>query len=371
MDLISIPLHVTRSIFISISLLLSLSHPVHASLFIEINSQSFTDNLPIYRFANHLNSQYQPGKLAFTHNELVVGYSWSDYSLAVVERYDYVLHFNPDSLKLAYLSENKLPVEPDQLYQVKVDAAHTRSKGLRFGFKPPDFFGVHSEIKTSLLRGDYLLDGSANGTIETTNSNSYQGDLFVDYHYSKDLLLNRNITPPRAWGVTIDANFSGKLNLGKLNFGTIDSLQWQYEIKDMLAKWFWQSSPYTLADISSDTVDFDENGFINTRPVAQGILTTHSFQQSLPARHSLSAQLDLTKTFGLRSRIQYLNQEYFTEMGFSYLIAPQFQTTMLVDLKHSAGLIELKHHNTSIALQADNINWQDATSLHLQLKIRL
>lgn len=352
-------LQVTVRFVVTLFLTFSFLSPAKATFIFEIHSQNFSDNLPIYRFANHLNSRYQSGKLTFTHNELLIGYAWSNYSIAMVERYDYTLHFNPDSLKLAYLSENDLPVEENHLYQVDVDISHTKSKGLRFGLNLPTFYDIKTEIFTSILRGNYVLDGTATGTITTGINNSYQGDVFVDYHYSEDLLLNRKVNAPHSWGIAMDLKLSGKIN----------RVQWQYQVKDAFTRWFWKSAPYTLANISSDTVNFDENGFIDTRPVAEGILTKHFYRQRLPARHALKAEVSLNHAFGVQSRVRYTDQNYFTEVGFSYLFANQIKIIMLSDIEHSAWCTEVQHKNITLSVQLDNKEWKEASTMRLYLLV--
>lgn len=241
---------------------------------------------PLHQLFNELEGPQAPnGKdrmLSLAHLE--VGVANTSWSLGFFFRHDYMARFSPDTIELLYRDKNDLPVRTDATYDLWIDVHHLEAQGLRIQFPRLVAGPLEFAVGLSLFHATGLLDGSGRGTIET-GASSYVGSARLNYRYDQDLLLDRKVDPPEGWGAGFDLSLSWRPRPGTL---------WTMDVRDLGARIRWRDAPYTRALVTSSTLTFDENGFIETSPLLSGVESNKDATQHLPIQLRTTIRQRLT-----------------------------------------------------------------------------
>ncbi len=147
-------------------------------------------------------------------------------------------------------------------------------EGIRLFSQLPASGSFSSQVGVTLLRGRNLLEGEITGFVTAQSENDFRYDeVYVNYYYSKDIFLDREVNAPSGIGYSLDA-----------------LIQWQptkktrlsLEVRNIVGYIFWKKTPFTSAQITSNNKTFDENGYVTVSPVLSGKHEEKNVQQRFP-----------------------------------------------------------------------------------------
>ncbi|HEY0916934.1 MAG TPA: DUF5723 family protein [Solimonas sp.] len=197
-----------------------------------------------------------------------------------VQKYDYEIKASRDAAILYPQIKNKHDLTPGTVYNLNLRAFHNRSQGPRLAHR-------HSrgkldvEAGLTVLSGQALIDGSIHGVGSAVNSNEYAYNASVSYHYNEDVLFDRNVRGPSGEGFSLDL---------AVNYRFSD--QWNLALSgsDLLGFLYWRDAPATSAVATSDTQEFDADGYLRFRPTLTGLEFNEDYRQRLHARGRAALQ---------------------------------------------------------------------------------
>lgn len=338
------------------------AEPERALTYFIINSINYSEPAPIDQMIHDLEgAPVDSGDFAFTHNQVELGLEKGRWMFAYFHRYDYFLEFNSDTAALAYIDRNDLPVPTNSSFDVNLRANHIRSEGIALGYR--ESF-IDDRVKTSLrlnyLTSNDFTDGSLQGSLSTT-SEGYQGDLFLDYQYSEDSLLERPEEKVDGSGFSIDFLVSW----------LIDE-KWfvSLEGKDVTSEIRWNDVTYTQARATTDVISFDEEGRIDSIPVLSGIESYRDHTQRLPAQYRLIVQYQYQESLYIIPRLFSYESNYFYQLELKkqwekLSLSANFDATT-----QSLGF-SLQHKYVDFSIISDSTDYEKAKALNVQLGLRI
>lgn len=270
-----------------------LAAPAHAQtdngVTLSLVSDSFSDGVPIHQLIDDLEGEApSSGELAFTHNQLDIGWQQGDWKLGWLFRYDYFIEFNNDTMQLAYLGENDLPI-PERAYDVRLQANHLRAQGLWLAKSFSWQDRLQGEWRLNLLKADQNIDGALKGSVQA-DAAAYTADLTLDYAYTEDKLLRRPEDAADGLGYTLDVTLRWAFN---------EAFALSFVARDLLSEIRWSDATYTTARVNTANVSYDADGQIDARPLVSGIESYRQESQRLPKRVSLSLEQQLNADWGV------------------------------------------------------------------------
>jgi len=161
----------------------------------------------------------------------------------------------------------------------------------------------------SYLQGQRLTAGTLSGTATATKAGDYEFNLAADYFYSRDVLFRRETTAPDGQGYSADLRVQWQAN---------PRLSTQLTVTDLIGRIHWQDAPYTQASGTSDTKEYDEQGYVRFKPLVSGIEGNRNYAQKLPPRATLAAQYLIDQRFSALASVFYTEYRTFPSLGLGY-----------------------------------------------------
>jgi len=346
--------------FSSYSLLSAAATP-DTEYYFYLDSLSYSQAAPIEQMIHDLDgAPLKSGKYAFTHNQAEVGVRKNDFEFSYFYRYDYYLKFNKDTGQLAYLQRNDLPLPQNTHYDVYLRPNHLRAWGLSAAYFYE--FNEQLSLKTRLnyLRATHTTDGYLKGQLNTLED-GYQAQLYLNYGYSRDTLLDRPEEDSDGHGASLDIDLHWQLNQ-KLNV--------DFSGRDVLSFIQYRDLTYTTATANTDNISFDPNGTIDAKPTVSGVERYRDQTQRLAGRYSLRGNYRIDTTHNINAELFAYDRRVFPRLGYQRMWQSK-QWQLSYDLRSSAWGLNLKGQYFNIGLRTDALDWEDAQALELQLGVNL
>lgn len=325
------------------------------SVFTHFDAEIYTEAQPVKAFVDDFDAPLTDGDSAFTYNLFEVGVGYNNFKFGLQSRYDYVLDFDPDTAVYTHIEKNNLPFE-DRLYTYYLDAKQATTNGVfvSYDFNFLDKNALTITPKLSVFASTHFLDGTVDGTVF---SDEIEGDLAVDYYFSKDILF-KSFTPennPRGLGYSLDI---------KANWQVNDALKVGFSAKDLLYKSDYSDSGF----VKGQTVDipFSENdkGELVTQPTvslktsAYENTTSHSF--AMKKRLFAFVDYKINERFSTQLTIKNYNKDTFSQVKGRIHFLDHWQLQLGYEPKSEAVLLGIENDYFGINLQTDNLDLDKA-----------
>lgn len=324
-----------------------------------IESQSYSEIAPIKQVVDGLEgSPIDSGTFAFTHNQFEVGQRWKGFELAAFWRYDYYLEFDKDTAQLVYLDKNGIAPEKGRKYDVYLKANHLVSRGIGLGYSydfTPDLAG---RVRLNYLTASEMVDGDLQGHI-STDANTYDGDLKLDYGYSEDILLDRREESVRGKGYSLDVDLFWQLT---------ERLDMAFSGRDVYSRIRWKDLTYTRATATTDRISYDQDGNLQSIPGIQGVETYRNHTQRLPERYRLTGRYVLNDRWSTSAEVFSYDEHYFPRVTLSRHWNA-FTLDASYDFEAEAFGVGLSSRYAQFLLRTDDTDWEKAKALELLLSV--
>lgn len=341
--------------------LLFLPRGAEAEVYFSLSSHSYSKAAPVKQFFNALEGPpMQSGEYAFTHNQVEVGGKWRNFGMSTFRRYDYFLQFNDDTAYLAYVDKNDLPVETGRTYDIYLQANHILSSGVSFSYQLDIAPEWQADVRLNYLQAKDMTDGILQGQIKA-GSNSYAGDLTLDYGYSEDHLLERDIEDIQGRGYSLDVD---------IEWQAADNLLVKLEGRDIFSRIYWKDLTYTTASATTDTISYDSNGALDSVPGISGIESYRNQTQRLPARYRLSTIYQITNHIKVAPGVFAYDKYLFPRLGLIWEQA-DWVIQGRYDFGSEAFGLQIGNNWFHLALEMDDTDWEDAHTLGLSFGLNI
>ncbi len=330
-----------------------------ARFYTSLESHSYSDIAPIDQVIHGLEGPpVDDGEFAFTHNQLEIGETWLQFGLSYFWRYDYFLEFNGDTARLAYSEQNNVPLPTTGRYNIFLRANELRSQGVGFSYQWQLAPNLHSRLRLNYLRADDMSDGELAGVL-IAEELGFSGDLQLDYGYSEDQLLGRQVEDVDGSGYSVDLDIRWRWG---------DQLEFALEGRDIWSRLRWKDLTYTRASATTDVISYDADGALASIPGIAGTEGYRSQSQQLPARYNLSARYQFNSKLSISPSVYAYDQHLFPRLALGWQLGNCLLQTSY-ELETGALGLNISHDNFTIGLHSDDSDWQQARALGLQLGI--
>jgi hypothetical protein len=339
--------------------LLSFSATPDTEYYSYIESLSYSQAAPIEQMIHDLDgAPLKSGKFAFTHNQFEIGLRKNDFEFSYFYRYDYYLKFNKDTGQLAYLQRNDLPLPQNTHYNVYLRPNHLRVWGLSAAY----FYDIYSQLslKTRLnyLRATHTTDGYLKGQLNTLND-GYQAQLYLNYGYSRDTLLDRPEEDSDGHGTSLDVDLQWQVN---------KQLNIDFSGRDILSFVKYRQLTYTTATGNTDNISFDQNGTIDAKPTVSGVERYRDQTQRLASRYSLLGRYQLNSKHALTSELFAYDHHVFPRLGYQRQWREK-QWQLSYDLRSNAWGVAISGQYFTLGLRTDATDWEEAKTLEFNVGV--
>jgi len=350
----------TAPLFIAGAVLVIATGPTQAEgwqPYAAVEAFAHSEPVSVHDYINEWDGPLQEGSDAVTHNWMEIGARRGPWSFAYVQRYDYEIKASRDAAVLYYQVKSKQDLVPGRVYDLELRAFHNRSQGLRLGYRL-SFGRLQMEPGISLLSGQALIDGAVHGVGSAVDENEYSYNAAVSYHYSEDVLFDRGAASPSGEGFSLDL---------ALNYRIAEHWHLALTGRDLLGFLYWRAAPVTTAIATSDTREFDSDGYLRFRPTLTGREFNENYRQRLHARGVAALQWQARQATRLEMKLRMTEVRHYPSLGLTQQLAP----SLALDLEWMPGLdafgTGLQWSGLRLAVMADALKVEDAQVLQLQL----
>ncbi|WP_295873651.1 hypothetical protein [uncultured Zhongshania sp.] len=350
-------------IFLSSCFFVTTSHAQFAPeiLSLKFESQSYSAIASIDQTIHDLEGKpVKNGNIAFTHNQLEASATDGKWEYSLFQRYDYFLRFNSDTAELAYLLRNDIPVPENRVYSVHLRPNHIRAWGLGLAHQFDITPSIDGKIRFNYLRADKTTDGYLKGQFQSL-STGYQTQLRLDYGYSRDTLLDRKEEDTDGHGASVDID---------LEWQATKNIAFSLKGRDILSYIKFKDLTYTQANADTNTISFDSNGAIDTKPTVSGIEGYRGQTQRLPHRYTLGGRYDINDNTGISSQLLSYDKIMFPRLGYTSK-SPYISWHTDYDFRSKAIGIGIRHPFFSFSIRSDSLKWENAQMLELSISSRI
>lgn len=275
----------------------------------EVEVFSYSQPVPVKAALNDWLGPFYGGSTALLYSRVEAGVAGQHWRFGLLSRMDYQLHFSPDAAEFYHRVSNKQALDAGRTYAIEVESKHFFGNGLRLGYLFTPQPGLTLELGMSYLQGQRLTTGTLSGTATATKAGDYEFNLAADYFYSRDVLFRRETAAPDGQGYSADL---------RVQWQASPRLSTQLTVTDLIGRIYWQDAPYTQASGTSDTKEYDEQGYVRFKPLVSGIEGNRNHTQKLPPRAILAAQYLLDRRFSALASVFYTEYRTFPSLGLGY-----------------------------------------------------
>lgn len=225
----------------------------------------------------------------FQRDHAIIGVARNGWRIGWEFRQDAVLHADRATLDAVHLYRNRAHPDQPASFAVQADYAAMQSAGLRVGraFAGPTLAGrpVRIDISGAVYTGQKYRAVGASGLVTYAPANTYGFD--VAHHDA-----NTQATFP-----FMDMDRGGIHAKGaSLSIGAAVPLaaRWTVQIQadDLLSHMRWKGLPVTDESIGSNVTSYDDNGYLNYRPLLSGRNRQVDRTVSIPRRTEATLAYD-------------------------------------------------------------------------------
>jgi hypothetical protein len=319
----------------------------------------YSEPTSLYSIANELSRSFiAGGKTGFLHGFAEAGVKYKAWHVAAFARYDYYADFTPDTARLSYLTENKLPAPPGD-YDLLLEVNHLRSRGLRVGYEfeisPNRSIGFYANY----IKATYLLDGTISGDIQILPSGETQGNSSVNYLYTDDVLFKRPVSGPKGEGYSFDI---------VLNWKLLEKLSAQLTLKDLGNQISWDQAPFTTAQIDTSRTRLSDEGQLIVKPLLAGFEGFRDHEQRLPVRSSVKLKYILNDRYKLGINLYHVNSINLPSIFLEYRLADEAHFTIVYEAKNNGLGVGVNWRGVDFLWLTDSLNYKDAGLLNFKLR---
>ncbi|WP_127471664.1 hypothetical protein [Thiomicrorhabdus aquaedulcis] len=333
--------------------------------FVEISSFSHSEAIAVHAILNDWNAPFSKGEIAFSINRAEIGIAVNNWQFSVFERQDYLFEFSPSTAKLLHATNTKQDLVVGEQYALQLQTNAFVAQGVKLGyqtqinhFKTPFNVGV----ALSYLEGLELTDGKLTGQATAVANNDYNFNFDVDYVYSQDSLFDRTLTNNvKGNGYALDLNLDGYL-----------TPQWHanVQVRDVLAHINWWDAPRTVATGSSQTKEFDADGFVKFKPVASGTQSYKDVTQVIPTKVFLHNTYVLNGQHSLLFNYDDYAIKAFYTAGYQFINPQQHKMAVLYNATAQAWQLGYQTTWLKVELVSDALNLEEAKTLGLNVALK-
>ncbi len=330
----------------------------HIQLFTDFDVSGYAENNQIYPLIKGNKGKYLTSEHAYTLNQAEVGTRIGEFSFSLFSRYEWYLHFTPDTMQLYGESVNGLDMQAGKVYDVDLNVEHIVSNGIKLGWSHDWNTQFSSYISVSYLEGRELMSGRLYGHVQHLQGQDYSGQLNLNYTYSEDVLLDRKVEGQRS-------HFGYSTDLG-VNW--MPTEQWLVSVwaQDLFNAIEWKHAPRTRAKADTATSETDSNGFVSIRPTVVGNEDFSKFTQHLPTKyHSRFSYLFDNKAVGVKSL--YVDDLWLVDIEWFARWSEYLSTQLTYNLQSDAIGMKAQWRGITLGLSSDSLDYQDAEQLNINL----
>lgn len=332
--------------------------------FVEFSSFSHSEPIAVHAILNDWNAPFSKGDVAFSVNKVEVGLGLKQgintWQFSVFERQDYLFEFSPATAKLLYQTNTQQDLVVGQTYDLQLKTNSFVAKGLKLGYqRPVGNFNVG--VAVAYLEGQELTDGALKGQATAVANNDYNFNFDADYYYSKDALFDRTLTStPKGQGYGVDVQVDGFI---------LPNWHASLKVQDAFAQINWWDAPRTVATGSSQTKEYDENGFVKFNPVANGVELNQNYTQIIPTKVFAFSRYEFAQQHSLLLDYQDYSIKQFYSLGYRFENRYEHKIDVLYNATAQAVMLSYQTDWLALQIISDALELEKARTLGLNLAL--
>lgn len=242
-----------KPVLLCLLLLWSISVRAATNLQLNIRVDAYSEPVPIQAFTDDwIHALREGGERAFAQGEVSLGAKNEQYAYGLLWRYDYLLSFTPDMARLYHQYANQNTVEPNQTFDLHLNASHVEAYGVYAAQKWQVLPDWSLWTGLSILQGQHIVEGQFSGCAASKMAikNIDRIKLIqtgIDYVYDRPALhedeLGWNPAAPEGEGFGLNLALNGKI-----------SPNWRFktEVRDLMGYMYWRKMPRTAYQLHFD-----------------------------------------------------------------------------------------------------------------------
>ncbi len=332
--------------------------PDQVSIFSNVDISGYAQDNQIYPLLKGEKGSYASSEHAYTLNQAEIGVRYGEFSLSVFSRYEWYLKFSPDTMALYGASVNGEDLSLGKIYNVDLSVEHLVSDGLKLGWSHDWNDSFSTYLSLSYLQAREVMSGELSGQVQHLFNAIYTGELNLDYVYSDDVLLNRQVSEQHS-------HFGYSSDIG-INWQISDNWFVSLWAQDVVNAIEWRNVPRTRATANTATADVDDDGNISIHPVVTGVEDNTNYTQHLPAKYHSRINY-LYGDGGLGVKSVYVDELWLVDLEWSALWSGSWVSNISYNLQSGAIGLKAQWQHFYLGIQSDSLDYQQATQLNLTL----
>lgn len=332
----------------------SLQRPEKLSWDFYLSSLNLSEPVPIKEnFNDWQTEKFKPGKRIYTKQLARMGFSTANYSFGVSQHYYYYLNFSEDTALWQYMEKNDLLELYKEELELSLDANHTYGRGVylsrSFSWKEPSWGEFSINTTLSYLDLKKITYGTLEGLYDPHLDLDNNTHFTLDYAYSEERLLDRDVEPPSGKGLTLDL-----------------AIRWQWQkhlleanIEELYSSMRWRSAP--ASKITGDVGNLSQR--------EEGVITLNEFyskiDQHLPIHSKVNYDYQAYPNFYVGGEYEGVDSKDWFKLKLSWKNSYNYIFSISHNINDAGWGIGVKKQRFVLALESDSTNFDRAHLLKL------
>lgn len=389
---------------------------------------AYSEPVSIENFAKKFHGPFYGGDTAFTDDRVEIGVGWRGWRVGLIQRFDYVTRFSPDTALVHYADQNHITLPQDREYSLMLNVEKIYAKGLTVGYTwhalpnlsidvDGAYFNNISDLQsgTATAVGDLTpitpeLISQAQAVIDSLSSTNkdlsplyglvanVNADIAVSYAYDKPKLHEPeyhkpvivgppnppisgvDFSKPSGKGYSFDFSIAWQVN---------QKLRLQFTALDFFNRFTWHNAPQTIASFNLNPTLVDAIGvaqdFVNGEIVKPNDLVDRhlfvnifnaNYTQKLPHRELLAGEYSLEHRVNLgiwKPNLSLLGSFYRTESRNFPRLGLALNDTLRFDYDFAGHALGVGYNSRYffVHIMSDKFKFKDARTLDFAMGVNV
>jgi len=306
-------------------------------------------------------SPREGSNIAIINHRIELGTAFSEWYLGYALRYDMFIDTNKEATDILQLINTKSDLPLDRVYKVDIEAygiaTHNLIASRRFNLNAQWSLYVGGAILYAFGTQDGFVDAYAN----IVSKKEYDFEGYSQYYYDKNHLYELDVERPNAYGYSLKFGLEYHSN----------NHRFQLLVEDFASYIFWKDLPYSEISITSNTKEYDENGYIKYNPTISGYELSKEYTQKLHTKVLAQYEYQLNPNLTTQLALGYYNDYLLPFAAIEYQHNEKLNYALGYEGRFHQLSFAFEYENLKASIKTNNIQNPTALSFNLNYSFSL
>lgn len=207
----------------------------------------------------------------------------------------------------------------------------------------------------SLIQAFATQDGFVDAYANVLSKNEYDFEGYSEYYYDKNLLYTLDVDKPTGYGYSLMLGLEYHYRAHTLRFLA----------QDIASTIYWQALPYSEVLMTSDTKEYDSNGYVKYKPSISGYELYRDYPQKLESKYLLEYEYQQNQKLSGKVALGYYHNTLLPFVALKYNQNQNINYSIGYEARFHQLSLGMEFYDFKASIATNDITHPTAVSMNL------